>query len=139
MIVDFDLSSRRIASQPFWLTARVAGERLRRVPDYLVCTNQGPLVIDVTRAKKMSDPEFRRRLDLTRQVIESRGWRYEIVHEPPKVEFLNIRFLAGYRRPWLFRSDVLDSIRNAAQQVDERTVDESSQALNIRDLSPSQE
>lgn len=124
MIVDFDLSSRRIASQPFWLTARVAGERLRRVPDYLVCTEQGPLVIDVTRAKKMSDPEFRRRLDLTRQVIESRGWRYEIVHEPPKVEFLNIRFLAGYRRPWLFRSDVLDSIRNAAQQVDERTVGE---------------
>jgi hypothetical protein len=124
MMVDFDRSSRSVARQPFWLRAKVAGERLRRVPDYLVCTDQGPLVIDVTRAKKMSDPEFRRRLDLTRQVIESRGWRYEVVHEPPRVEFLNIRFLAGYRRPWLFRPDVLDSIRDSSKQVDQHSVGE---------------
>ena len=77
MMVDFDRSSRRIASQP-WLKARVAGERLRRVPDYLVCTEQGPMVIDVTRAKKMEDPESHRMLDLSRQVMESRGWRYEV-------------------------------------------------------------
>ena len=69
MMVDFDRSSRRIASQPFWLKARVAGRLLRRVPDYLVCTDRGPLVIDVTRAKKMDNPEFHRMLDLTRQVI----------------------------------------------------------------------
>lgn len=124
MIVDFDLSSRRIASQPFWLKATVAGERLRRVPDYLVCTDQGPLVIDVTRAKRMDSPEFRRMLDLTRQVIESHGWRYEVVHEPESVQFLNIRFLSGYRRPWLFRPEVLASIREAAKQLDEPSVGE---------------
>ncbi len=124
MMADFDRSSKSIASQPFFLRARLAGERLRRIPDYLVCTDQGPLVIDVTREKKMEKPEFRQLLERTRQVIESRGWRYEIAHEPAQVEFLNIRFLAGCRRPWLFRAEVLDALRTAAKSATESSIRE---------------
>ena len=47
MLADFDATARKIVSQPFQLRGMVAGERIRRVPDYLVCTDSGPLVIDV--------------------------------------------------------------------------------------------
>ena len=50
---DFDSTSKRIVSQPFQITAIVNGERLRRVPDYLVLTDAGAIVIDVTRRSKL--------------------------------------------------------------------------------------
>jgi hypothetical protein len=124
MILDFDRSVTRIASQPFWLKARVDGEHLRRTPDYLVCTDQGPVVVDVTRARRMAKPEFRHILDLTRVVVESRGWRYEVVHEPERTKLLNVRFLSGYRRSWLFRTGVLDAIRFASTKSEAPTVAE---------------
>jgi hypothetical protein len=46
MIVDFDRSAKRIASQPFQLRALIDGERITRIPDYLVCTDDGPLLIN---------------------------------------------------------------------------------------------
>jgi hypothetical protein len=122
MMADFDSSVKHIGSQPFQLRARLSGERLLRVPDYLLATDDGPLVIDVTRAKKLEDPEFRRMLDRTRHVIESRGWRYEIANEPPKVEFLNIRFLSGYRREWLFAPETLSDVRESAHNAPGRSI-----------------
>jgi hypothetical protein len=85
-----------------------------RVPDYLVISDGGPVVIDVTRAEKLKDPKFTAMFDRTRRVVEARGWRYEIANEPPRVEFLNIRFLAGYRREWLFADEILDDVRHSA-------------------------
>jgi hypothetical protein len=114
MMADFDTSVKNIVSQPFRIWGRIAGERILRVPDYLVITDGGPLVIDVTRAEKLNDPKFKAMFDRTRRVVEARGWRYEIANEPPKVEFLNIRFLAGYRREWLFADEILDDVRHSA-------------------------
>lgn len=45
--------------------------------------------------------------------MELRGWRYEVWSEPPRVELENVRFLAGYRRDWLFDPRLLDALRNA--------------------------
>jgi hypothetical protein len=95
MLADFDPMARRIVSQPFQLRGMVGGERIRRVPDYLVCTDSGPLVIDVKPFRALQEPDVAHLLDVTRHVIESRGWRYEIASEPAKVEFTNVRFLAG--------------------------------------------
>jgi hypothetical protein len=117
MMADFDLSVKHIVSQPFRIWGRISGERLLRVPDYLAITDEGPVVIDVTRTERLADPKFRRMLHRTRHVVEARGWRYEIANEPPKVEFLNIRFLAGYRREWLFTDEVLDDIRQSAHSA----------------------
>jgi hypothetical protein len=47
----------------------------------------------------------------TRRAVESRGWKYEVWSEPAAVELENIRFLAGYRRDWLFSPEVLDDLR----------------------------
>jgi hypothetical protein len=107
MLADFDPRSRRIVSQPFQLRGMVGGEGIRRVPDYLVCTVGSPLVIDVKPSRALHETDVAHLLDVTRQVVESRGWRYEIACEPAKVEFTNVRFLAGYRHARLFNTDVL--------------------------------
>jgi hypothetical protein len=111
ILADFDPRARRIVSQPFQLRGMVGGEEFRRVPVYLVCTDGGPLVIDVKPARALHETAVAHLLDVTRQVVESRGWRYEIAYEPAKVEFMNVRFLAGYRHARHFSTDVLDAVR----------------------------
>ena len=44
-------------------------------------------------------------------MVASRGWRYEVWSEPDPHELENVRFLAGYRRHWLFDPDLLDNLR----------------------------
>jgi hypothetical protein len=47
ILADFDTAVRRIVAQPFLLTT-VDGERLRKhVPDFLLITDAGPVVVDV--------------------------------------------------------------------------------------------
>jgi hypothetical protein len=87
MLADFDPTARKIVSQPFQLRGIVGGERIRRVSDYMVCTDSGPLVIDVNPVRALQDPDVAHLFDLTCHVIESSGWRYEIASEPAKVEF----------------------------------------------------
>lgn len=124
MIADFDRSSKRIVSQPFQLSADVDGHRLTRIPDYLVLTDEESLVIDVTRRDRLNKPKYQRIFDLTRRIVEARGWNYELAHEPPRTEYLNIRFLAGYRRPWLFDEKVVAEVRTLAEGVAESTIGE---------------
>ena len=124
LMADFDRSSKRIVSQPFQIKAGIEGEQLTRIPDYLVLSEEEPLVIDVTRKARMDKPKYARLFDLTRRVVESRGWKYELAHEPPRTEYLNIRFLAGYRRPWLFHERVIDEVRRAAESAPGSTIDE---------------
>jgi TnsA endonuclease N terminal len=92
MMADFDRSVKRIASQPFQLRHCTNGVIHRRVPDYLLCTENGPVVIDVVRSARLQDPGVRQKLEMTRRVIESRGWRYEIASDPPPVRYLNIPY-----------------------------------------------
>lgn len=54
-------------------------------------------------------------LAMTRRVIVSRGWRYEIASDPAPVRYLNIRFLSGYRRPWQFDPEVIAAVTTAAR------------------------
>ncbi|MBJ7336749.1 TnsA-like heteromeric transposase endonuclease subunit [Mycolicibacterium sp.] len=122
MMADFDTAVKNVVSQPFRIWGWIGGERILRVPDYLVISDGGPVVIDVTRAEKLKDPKFTAMFDRTRRVVEARGWRYEIANEPPRVEFLNVRFLAGYRRKWLFDDEILDDVRHSAHSVPELSI-----------------
>ena len=124
MMADFDSSSKHIVSQPFQIRSQLDGERLTRVPDYLVLTDAEPVVIDVTRKERLETPKFKLLFDRTRRFVESRGGRYELAHEPPRTEYLNIRFLAGYRRPWLFDPKHVVEVRGLAEQSTRATVDE---------------
>lgn len=62
---DFERSVKRVASQPFQMRFRANGVIHRRVPNYLLCTETGPVVIDVVRGRRLADPEMRRLLAMT--------------------------------------------------------------------------
>ena len=102
LLADFDPAVSFIAAQPFLLSAQVAGVARKHVPDFLLETDRGPVVVDVKPERKLADAAVRAALGWARQAVEQRGWEYEVASEVPSVRLENIRFLAGYRRPWLF-------------------------------------
>jgi hypothetical protein len=122
LLADFDREVKRIASQPFHLVARKSGRQFRRTPDYLLIKDSGPVVVDVKPSGDLAKEDVRRLLELTREVVHSRGWDYEIASEPDKVVFDNIRFLAGYRRDWLFAPGLLADIRSAAAHEPQQAI-----------------
>ncbi|MHA7957305.1 TnsA-like heteromeric transposase endonuclease subunit [Streptomyces sp. L500] len=113
LFADFDLSVRGIVAQPFLLKTELEGKVRKHIPDYLLLTGQVPVVVDVKPLHRLSKPELAFTFDWTRRAVESRGWKYEVWSEPPAVELENIRFLAGYRRDWLFSTEVLEELRGA--------------------------
>lgn len=121
LFADFDTSVRHITAQPFMLTAEVAGAVRKHIPDYMLLMDTGPLVVDVKPRHRVDRPENAFTFTWTRQAVESRGWRYEVWSEPPSAELENVRFLAGYRRDWLFDRELLAELRVA--DLDGATLD----------------
>ena len=101
----------RILAQPFLLKAKVDGKVRKHVPDYFLATDCGP-VVDVKPEHLLAKPTVAYTFAWTRRLVETRGWRYEVWSGPPSPETENVRFLASYRRPWLFDAIVLDQIRS---------------------------
>lgn len=111
LFADFDGSVRRILAQPFLMTAEVDGDIRRHVPDYLLLSSAGPIVVDVKPRSLLAKPKVAFTLAWTRQAVERRGWSYEVWSEPPEPELSNLRYLAGYRRDCLFDRGLLDQLR----------------------------
>ncbi|MGC9501223.1 TnsA-like heteromeric transposase endonuclease subunit [Streptomyces sp. WG7] len=114
LYADFDRDVTAIVAQPFLLRAEVDGVLRRHIPDYLMATTAGPLVVDVKPRHRAAKPEHAFTFAWTREAVESRGWRYEVWSEPPDAELANVRFLAGYRRDWLFEPDLTEEISDLA-------------------------
>ncbi|MCG5213373.1 TnsA-like heteromeric transposase endonuclease subunit [Streptosporangium sp. KLBMP 9127] len=110
LFADFDTSVLGIIAQPFLLTVTLDGTALRHVPDFLLLTTTGPAIVDVKPAHRVTTPKVAVTFAWTRQVVESRGWRYEVWSEPPTSQLENIRLLAGYRRPWLFDQHLMNAL-----------------------------
>jgi hypothetical protein len=68
------------------------------------------VVVDVIRAERMIQPKVVLLCTWTRRIVESLGWSYLVLHEPPRIRLSNIRFLAGYRRDWLINQSLLDEM-----------------------------
>jgi hypothetical protein len=113
LFADFDPSVRGIVAQPFLLKAVVEGKARKHIPDYFLTTEDGPVVVDVKPRRRLSKQVVAFTFAWTRQAVESRGWRYEVWSEPSETELDNIRFLAGYRRDWLFSPELLEEVRRA--------------------------
>jgi hypothetical protein len=113
LYADFDPSVRRVVAQPFLLMANVSGVQRKHVPDYLLITDAGPVVVDVKPASKLTDPKVAHTLTWTRSAIGARGWTYQVWTEPPTAELRNIRFLAGFRRPAHFDDGLLCELKAA--------------------------
>jgi hypothetical protein len=130
LFADFDVSVRHIVAQPFLLRADVDGVERRHIPDYLLFTGSGPLVVDVKPRRRLAAPANAVMFGWTRRVVESRGWRHEVWSEPPEAELDNVRFLAGYRRDWLFDQALLGELR--ATGMDGATLGEAFRSLPAR-------
>ena len=113
LFADFDTSVNRIIPQPFLLSAQVEDSVRRHVPDFLLLSNAGLTVVDVKPRLQLSKPKVSFTLAWTKDVVERRGWRYEVWSEPPEAELGNLRFLAGFRRGWLLDANLLDELRAA--------------------------
>ncbi|MGY1947656.1 TnsA-like heteromeric transposase endonuclease subunit [Nocardia asiatica] len=70
----------------------------------------GAIVVDVKPRARLDKPAVRSTFGWTRDLVEARGWRYEVSSEPDAVELQNVRFLAGFRRAWLFDPVLLDEL-----------------------------
>jgi hypothetical protein len=112
------------------LQAEVVGAVRKHVSDYLLLTNTGPIVVDVKPRHRVNRPDNAFTFTWTRQVVASRGWRYEVWSAPPPVELENLRFLAGYRRDWLFDRDLVAELR--AADLDGATLAEACQSRSER-------
>jgi hypothetical protein len=112
MLADFDSKVRRIVAQPFMFRAEVQGQVRRHIVDYLLGTDDGPVVVDVVRTQRMEHPGIALLCAWTRLVTEFMGWSYVVVNEPDPIRLGNVRFLAGYRREWLINREILDGIRS---------------------------
>src|SRR5215472_15996885 len=122
IFADFDRSVHRILAQPFLLKAKVGGKIRKHVPDYFLVTDHGLVVVDVKPEHLMAKPTVAYTFAWTRRLVEARGWQYEVWSGAQPSELENLRFLAGYRRPWLFDSALLDGVRVA--DVEGRTFGE---------------
>jgi hypothetical protein len=113
ILADFDRSVQRILAQPFLLKAKVDGKIRKHIPDYFLVTDHGPVVIDVKPEHLLAKQAVAFTFAWTRCLVEERGWQYEVWSgaKPPELE--NVRFLAGYRRSWLFDAALLDQVRGA--------------------------
>ena len=107
---DFDRAVHRILAQPFLLKAKVDGKIRKHIPDYFLAA--GPVVIDVKPEHLLTKPTVAYTFAWTRRLVEARGWQYEVWSGVSSPELENLRFLAGYRRPWLFDAAYLDEIRS---------------------------
>jgi hypothetical protein len=98
------------SSAPELRGTQVIGVGRKHIPDYLLFTHTGPVVVDVKPARRAAKPENVATFAWTKQVVESKGWRYELWNEPPPVELANVRLLAGYRRNRLFDPDLVEKL-----------------------------
>ncbi|MGW0556545.1 TnsA-like heteromeric transposase endonuclease subunit [Streptomyces sp. NPDC002926] len=109
---DFAPEVTAIYAQPFLITAEINGAQRRHVPDFLLLRDGSvPLVVDVKPRELLTRPKVAFSLEWSREAVESCGWEYQVWCEPPDEERANLRFLAGYRRDWLFNADLLQEMR----------------------------
>jgi hypothetical protein len=112
LLADFDPAVREIWAQPFLLSVRIAGRVRRHVPDLLLATDAGPLVVDVKPAGLLEREEIAFTLGWTARAAAARGWGYEVFSEPPETRLENVRFLAGYRRAHLLDAGIVEQLRS---------------------------
>ncbi|GGJ75192.1 hypothetical protein GCM10010123_01460 [Pilimelia anulata] len=114
LMADFDRDVVDVVAQPCEVTAVVDGRRRRHVPDFLLVTAAGlATVVNVKPAERLAKSLVAQALEWPRQVFTAAGFGYEIWSGCDLVRLENVRFLAGYRRPWIADDDALRRVRRA--------------------------
>jgi hypothetical protein len=74
LFADFDSSVRHIVAQLFLMKATVDGKVRKHIPDFLLVTEQGPVVVDVKPLHRVAKADVAFTFGWVRHVVESRGW-----------------------------------------------------------------
>lgn len=115
MLADFDPSVVQIQAQPFELQTRVCGKPRRHIPDYLLIHKDDSVtVVDVKPAARLLNPIIREKLTWPGPEFRSQGWAHEIWSSEEATRLENVRFLAGFRRGWLFEEAILEAVGKIA-------------------------
>jgi hypothetical protein len=102
LLADFDPQVEQIYAQPFRLAARTGGRARHHVPDFLFVSAAGTArLVNVKPAERLQDPRVAEALAWPGVLVERRGWEYEVWSGADATVLENVRFLAGYRRPWV--------------------------------------
>jgi hypothetical protein len=113
LLADFDPNVVVIRAQPCWLRHRTRGRVRRHVPDFLFTLRGGEArVVNVKPAERLEDPKVAEALAWPEQLFAACGWRYEIWSGCERVVLDNIRFLAGYRRPYVVDQQLVGRARD---------------------------
>jgi predicted RNA binding protein YcfA (HicA-like mRNA interferase family) len=98
LLADLDPQVASIAAQPFCVTALVAGQTRRHVPDFLLVHADGAVtVVNVKPADQLARAKVAAALGWAGAVFEARGWRHEVWSGAPARLLANVRFLSAYR------------------------------------------
>lgn len=116
LLADMDPSVAWIAAQPFRMVTEIDGKSRSHVPDYLLSTVDGSfVVVDVKPLRRLEDPAVRSTFGWAREIAADCSWGFEVFSEPDPVLLGNIRFLAGYRRAWLFAPELVVVVDDAVE------------------------
>lgn len=103
-LADFEPTVSGIASQPLWMSGRDGRVLRRHVPDFLLQTETGFVVVDVKPEQMLADPGVSAALDWAGRVCTAKGWRFEVWSGANPVVLRNVRFLAAGRRADLLQA-----------------------------------
>jgi hypothetical protein len=119
LLADFDQAVVTIVSQPFQLGVRMDGQTRRHVPDVLLRDRRGAAtVVDVKPAELLTVSTVARTLAWVGELIQARGWQFEVWSGCDSVLLTNVRFLAGYRRSRMFSEEQLNEVLAAVSDGD---------------------
>lgn len=128
LFADMDPTVAWIVAQPFRMVAEIDGKQRSHVPDYLMSMVDGSfVVVDVKPSRRLDDPAVRFTFDWARETVADCSWGFEVFSEPDRVLLGNVRFLAGYRRGWLFDADRVAAVDQAV--ADGMSIGEAERAL----------
>jgi hypothetical protein len=103
LLADADPDVVGIVAQPFLLIEGVEAKPRRHVPDFFLEHRSGACtVVNVKPARRLNDAKVAATLAWAGEVVEAKGWAAEVWTGCDPLVLANIRFLAGYRRSWLF-------------------------------------
>jgi hypothetical protein len=117
MLADHDRDVVAIAAQPFQLIGPDRGQIRRHVPDFLLVSRDGGvIVVDVKAAAKLADPSVTAVFAWTRELAGRRGWGFEAWSGADQRLLDNVRFLAGYRRQAVIATALIPAVLDTARR-----------------------
>ena len=91
-----------LSTQPLRVRFVAEGKVRSHVPDLLAVDDDGSVhVVDVKMTGHLEDPLVRASFSATKEAVGRAGWSFAVATEMPSELVANLRWLAGFRRPFL--------------------------------------